>query len=235
MHLFPVLFLKLLSPSLTESAVTVFLLFSGCPSFRFEVVKKSKAQEQKEGRRSRWVQISKDAVFLARGKDAFCQLASRNPDWAQRQREQMVELPLGLCGQDYIPWNLQKQFSERRELVHILSVPAHSFRGNDAEAVCSPGINGAKRGAVFLVDPGSQEGPWQILHFWEDLLLFGLTHPLPLPVRQTCLPHRAENAPWVFSRKGQYTGLICVSGPHPHALSRLEISAGLRASQWNTS
>ena len=57
MHLFPVLFLKLLSPSLTESAVTGFFLFSGCPSFRFEVVKKSKAQEQKEGRR---VKVSSD-------------------------------------------------------------------------------------------------------------------------------------------------------------------------------
>ena len=73
-----------------------------------------------------------------------------------------------------------------------------SFRGNDAEAVCSPGINGAKKGAVFLVGPGSQEGPWQIL-----LLLFSLTQPFLLPIGQTCLPHRTENAPWVFSRKSQ--------------------------------
>ena len=49
MRLFPVLFLKLLSPSLTESAETVFSLFSRCPSFRFEVVN----EENRTGRKAK--------------------------------------------------------------------------------------------------------------------------------------------------------------------------------------
>lgn len=145
MHLFPVLFLKLLSPSLTESAVAVFFFFSGCSSFRFEVVneenwtgRKTKPKNKKREEKSRCIQISKDTVFLARGKNTFCQLASWNPDWAQRQREQVLELLPGLCGQDYIPRNLQQQFSERWELVQVLSVPAHSHSEVMTLRLCAP-------------------------------------------------------------------------------------------------
>ena len=98
---------------------------------------------------------------------------------------------------------------------HPLCSRTFSFRGNDAEAVCPSGINGAKKGTVFLVGSGSQEGPGQILHFWEDLLLFSLTHPLPLPVRQICLPHRVENAPGFFLERVS-TQLLSACLAHIH-------------------
>ena len=48
MRLFPVHFRNLLSPSLTESAVTAFFFLSGCPSLKFEVVMKKIRLEEKQ-------------------------------------------------------------------------------------------------------------------------------------------------------------------------------------------
>lgn len=143
MHLFPVLFLKLLSPSLTESAVAVLFFFSGCPSFRFEVVNEEnrtgrKTKPKNKGKKSQGAfRFLKTLCFWPEERMS-CQLASWNPDWAQRQREQVLELLPGLCGQDYIPRNLQQQFSKRWELVQVLSVPTHSHSEVMTLRLCAP-------------------------------------------------------------------------------------------------
>ena len=166
MHLFPVLFLKLLSPSLTESAVAVLFFFSGCPSFRFEVVneenqtgRKTKPKNKKREEKSRCIQISKDIVFLARGKNVL-------PVGFMESRLGPETKGAGVGASSWIVWpGLYPTESPTTVLQEVGTRPSplcsHTFslRGDDAEAVCSPGISGAKEGAVSLLGPGSRKAP----------------------------------------------------------------------------
>lgn len=112
---------------------------------------------------------------------------------------------------------------------HVLRWCVLSFRGGVWSLGSAPGVNRTEKGGVFLPGLCPSMSLSKFCHFWEDFQ-FGLAHSLPLPVSQTCFPRPAEKPPLAFSRKGWCTALICVSGPHPHALSGLEILVSLRGS-----
>ena len=211
MHLFPVLFLKLLSPSLTESAVAVFFFFSGCPNFRFEVVneenqtgRKTKPKNQKREEKSRCIQISKDIVLLARGKNVL-------PVGFMESRLGPETKGAGVGASSWLVWpGLYPTESPTTVLQEVGTRPSplcsHTFslRGDDAEAVCSPGISGAKEGTVscWALGPGRPPANPPLLGTPAAIQ----PHPSLPSSRRSDLPSSPRGL--VFSRKGQYTALI---------------------------